>query len=150
MSGFSRSLEVSYDKDTSITFHRVILGDSIVLNVAINGIIDTTFQINPRPLRTLNHTSFYTGEEEEEEDYDSKPIAPDVEPQLLMGNHSNLKVQVVASEIAKLLCTLPACLAKDKVLLSIGLKWWGRDNNSHATDFERIMFVLQNLKALFV
>lgn len=148
MTSFSKNHESPFDEKTSVTFHRLLFGDSIVVNVAVNGIIDSTFQVKPRPLRNSSNVfgeNFNANDDIENDD--QVHIVSHLEPVLLVGNHGNLKIQVVASEIAKLFCTIPACLEKDKVIFSIGLAWFGKDPDSR--DFERVMFVLENLKKLF-
>lgn len=133
--GFSTALEVQYDNDTEFFFHKIELVDRIVLNVQINGVMDSTFDIPVSSRTTINQGLSGTGEIED----------AGVEPRLLVGNHANFKILIVASQIGKLIAL--GHNPKDAVL-SIGSKWFGRGDEVREDDFDKLMFVLENLKKI--
>lgn len=138
MASFCKSITALYDDAHSILFQRIDFGEALVVNVAVNGVLDTTFEAVPRPAAPACLDSYGLD--------DITTTGP--EPKLLVGNHANLKVQVVASEIAKLFGTLPSCLCKEKVVYSLGLKWLGTEPDND--DFNKIMFLLENLKLVLL
>lgn len=138
MTSFCKSTCALYDDAHSILFQRIDFGEALVVNVAVNGVLDTTFEAVPKPAPPTYPDSYGSD--------DIGSTGP--EPKLLVGNHANLKVQVVASEIAKLLGTLPSCLCKEKVVFSMGLKWLGTEPNND--DFNKVMFLLENLKLVLL
>lgn len=124
---FAREVEAAY-QDASFSFHCVSFADKVILNVVINGVADTSFDI---PLST--HSTINTALRDEE--------ALGVEPVVLVGDPNNIKLLVVASQIGKVV----AQLANPRnVILTIGLRWFGRE--AVKGDFERLMFVLENVK----
>lgn len=133
---FSKVHNAKYgdDDETEFFFQKIELGNKIVLNVQINGAMDTTFDIpmSSRQAITLNNT---LGNEED----------TGVEPIILVGDYQNLKIQVVASQIGKLV--LQSQNPKN-VILSIGSKWFGKGDTTNDDDFDKLMFILGNVKSL--
>lgn len=133
---FNKSITAIYsgDEESEFTFHKIELNDKIILNVQINGVMDTTFDI---PISSKSSINAYSNLNNSEDG--------GVEPVVLIGDHSNLKIQVVASQIGKLV--LVSSNPKN-LILSIGSKWFGKGNESDGNDFDKLMFVLDNVKAL--
>lgn len=128
---FTREVTASRDGDT-FSFHCVSFADKLVLNVVVNGVVDTTFDI---PLST--RTTINTALAQEE--------ALGVEPVVLMGNPNNLKLQVVAAQIGKVV----AQLAQPRnVILGLSLRWFGKDDEPQEGDFGKLMFVLEHVRTL--
>lgn len=115
---------------TPVTFQRVDFADKLILNIYVDGVIDTTFDV---PVSTRQLISGRALE----------PEALDIEPVVLVGDPQNLKIQIVASQIAKVVLLLEW---PRNMVLSIGSRWFGRE--SQEGDFERMMFVLEAVKEL--
>ncbi|KAK6463989.1 proteasome chaperone 3/4 [Scheffersomyces coipomensis] len=135
--GFTRSFETHYkdDNDTEIFFHKIELDNKIILNIQFNGVMDTTFELPLSSKATVNYLSSISNSEAD----------IGIEPLLLVGNHANLKISIVASQIGKLIAT--SGHPKD-CILSIGSKWFGKFDESNDDDFEKLMFILENTKKL--
>lgn len=133
--GFSTALEVHYDQDVDFFFHKIELADRIILNIQINGVMDTTFDIPISSRTTINQAISGTMNIED----------AGVEPRLLVGNHANFKILIVASQIGKLIAL--GQTPKDTIL-SIGSKWFGRGDEVGDDDFDKLMFVLGNVKKI--
>lgn len=118
------------------TFHKIELSDKIILNVHTNGIIDTTFDIPISSKAAISSTT---------NSIDSSEEGLGVEPIILVGDSSNLKIQIIASQIGKLILLL----ANPKnLILSIGSRWFGKGDEVKDDDFEKLMFVLANIKEI--
>ncbi|CAI5757197.1 unnamed protein product [Candida verbasci] len=132
--GFSKSIIKKYDDNTEFFFHKLEFLDKIILNIAINGVQDTTFEIPMTTKTTINYMSAI------EQDFEDQ--SP--EPRLIIGNHDNLKIHIVASQIGKLILQSNP---KD-LIISIGSKWFGKGDDIESDDFDKLMFVLANVKTL--
>lgn len=128
----SKSLFKRYDADHELLFHRLEWDDKIVLNIQINGLMDTTFDIPVSTRAAVNSIHRIQSEED-----------LNIEPIILVGNHSNLKIQVVASQIGKLVLQLEN---PKNVILSIGSRWFGKGDESNPDDFDKLVFVLAGVK----
>ncbi|ODV69842.1 hypothetical protein HYPBUDRAFT_3771 [Hyphopichia burtonii NRRL Y-1933] len=135
---FSKVLVKKYpqESDVEFTFHKIELSDKIILNVHTNGIIDTTFDIPISSKAAISSTT---------NSIDSSEEGLGVEPIILVGDSSNLKIQIIASQIGKLILLL----ANPKnLILSIGSRWFGKGDEVKDDDFEKLMFVLANIKEI--
>ncbi|RLV94769.1 hypothetical protein JA1_001614 [Spathaspora sp. JA1] len=130
--GFSKSLTLHNDK-TEFFFHKLSLADRQIINVQIDGIMDTTFDIPMTTQASINYASSM------EIDGDTIGV-PD--PVLLIGDHANMKISIVASQVAKLI----ALQCPKHTCLSIGSKWFGNGNEVEEGDFEKLMFIVENIK----
>lgn len=111
-----------------LRFQKIEFADKIILNVLVNDVIDTTFDI---PLST--HAAISLTRDED---------ALGIEPVVLVGDPHNLKLQVVAAQIGKIVqLTEPR-----NVILSIGSRWFGRGDKTEQDDFEKLMFVGKHVK----
>ncbi|ODV78250.1 uncharacterized protein CANTADRAFT_90619 [Suhomyces tanzawaensis NRRL Y-17324] len=135
--GFTTSFSDYYndDRDTEFFFHKIELADKMIINVQTNGIMDTTFELPISSRMAITHDAM---------------ISPEIgdagiEPRLIVGNHSNLKIQIVATQIGKVIAT--SRNPKDTIL-SIGSRWFGRGDETNNEDFDRLMFILGNVKRL--
>ncbi|KAK6203159.1 proteasome chaperone 3/4 [Scheffersomyces amazonensis] len=135
--GFTKSFVTHYKEDTNteILFHKLELGDQIIINIQFNGIMDTTFEL---PLSSKSTVNFLSSIPNSLDD-------PGVEPVLLVGNHSNLKISIIASQIGKLITTSNH---PKPAILSIGSKWFGKFDETTDDDFDKLMFILENIKKL--
>lgn len=131
-SEFSKLLSKRYDAEHELLFHRLEWDDKIVLNIQVNGLMDTTFDIPVSTKAAVN--SIHRIESEDE---------LNIEPVILVGNHQNLKIQVVAAQIGKLVFQLEN---PKNVILSIGSRWFGKGDESAPDDFEKLVFVLAGVK----
>ncbi|RLP62499.1 hypothetical protein L150_01197 [Candida albicans Ca529L] len=153
--GFSKSFETTYPNDTSSSastneffFHIINYSDKQILNISINGLMDTTFEL---PVSTKSAITYASAleipmdqfeDEHEQEEVREREVIP--EPILLIGDHSNMKLSIVATQISKLIsnnCPKPT-------ILSIGSKWFGKGDEVDDNDFEKLMFILANVKTL--
>ena len=103
--GFSKSFETTYPNDTSSSsstneffFHIINYSDKQILNISINGLMDTTFEL---PVSTKSAITYASAleipmdqfeDEHEQEEVREREVIP--EPILLIGDHSNMKLLV--------------------------------------------------------
>lgn len=118
--------------NSRLAFQRVDFVDKIVLNVLIDDVIDTTFDI---PLSTQSTINLAIQDEH----------LLGVEPVVLVGDPQNLKLQVIAGQIGKVVQNLKN---PRNVILSIGSRWFGNKDDTNDGDFDKLMFVLQNVQKL--
>lgn len=116
MMNWTREVVQRYSGAT-VTFQRISYEDKTVLNVLVDDVMDTTFDI---PLEGLSELG--------------------AEPVLLVGDPLNLKIQVIAAQIGKVAATK----THKGVILTIGSRWFGSETQDG--DFEKLMFVLENVK----
>lgn len=128
---FAKETQTSFN-ETPVDFQAVYFADKIIVNVVIAGAADATFDI---PLST--HSAISTALQLE----DSLPV----EPVVLVGDPQNIKMQVIAAQIGKVVLHLKH---PRNVILSIGTRWFGRGDSTNDDDFEKVAFVLENVKAL--
>lgn len=115
----------------SVTFQKIDFADKLILNIIVNDVMDTTFDI---PLSTGKAISPHS--------FDDESLLG-VEPVVIMGDPHNLKLQVIASHIGKIVHHLSN---RKNLILTLGSRWFGREHNDQ--DFEKLMFVLENIKKL--
>ncbi|RCK63100.1 hypothetical protein Cantr_09767 [Candida viswanathii] len=144
--GFSKSFRSTYQNDTEYEFffHIINYANQQIINVAINGLLDTTFELPVSTKSTINYASsmeIQTDGYDEEEDREREVIP---EPVLLIGDHANMKLLIVASQVSKIV----SVTSPKPTILSIGSKWFGKGDEVHEDDFERLMFILENVKKL--
>lgn len=127
----AQSISATYGAD-EFEFHKISYSDKLVLNLMVNGAMDTSFDLPLLTLSTINRSI-------QQED----SLGP--EPVVLMGDPNNLKLQVIASQIGKVVSQL-----RDprNVILSMGSRWFGKADETSDGDFEKLMFVLQHVKSL--
>ncbi|KAL6451019.1 hypothetical protein SBY92_001269 [Candida maltosa Xu316] len=78
-------------------------------------------------------------------DYDEdREVIP--EPVLIIGDYSNMKLSIVASQVSKIL----SLNSPKPTILSIGSKWFGKGDEVNDDDFEKLMFILENVKKLLL
>lgn len=116
--------------DDAFNFQKIEFEDKIVLNVLINGVMDTTFDLPLSTQSTINPST-------QQEDLG-------VEPVVLVGDPHNIKLQVIAGQIGKLVQQLRN---PRNVILTIGSRYFGRGDVSEG-DFDKLMFVLDQVKQL--
>ncbi|GEQ72088.1 hypothetical protein JCM33374_g5774 [Metschnikowia sp. JCM 33374] len=129
--GQTKSISTNYGSD-KFDFHKVSFTDKLILNIMVNDVMDTTFDIPLLTSSTINRSL-------QRED----SLGP--EPIVLMGNPNNLKLQVIAGQIGKVVSQ-----SRDprNVILSMGSRWFGKADETNDGDFEKLMFVLQHIKSL--
>lgn len=134
----SKSISKTYpsDAEAEFTFQKIELGDKIVLNVYHNGIIDTTFDIPISSRAAINSSTLSMQNNED---------SLGVEPIILVGDPNNLKIQIIASQIGKLVLLLKT---PKNLILSIASRWFGRGDETNDQDFEKLMFVLSGVKEI--
>lgn len=66
------------------------------------------------------------------------------EPQMIIGDYSNMKISIVASQIGK----LTSLHSPRELILSIASKWFGKGDEVCDDDFEKLTFILENVKRL--
>lgn len=122
----------AHHNDTEVRFQAVFFADKIILSILINGAADATFDL-PLPI----HTAMLPAVPAE----DSLPV----EPIVLVGDQQNVKIQVVAAQIGKVVMHLKH---PRNAILSIGTRWFARGDATNADDFEKVTFVLEHVKRL--
>ncbi|CAN3359378.1 hypothetical protein DICA3_D03510 [Diutina catenulata] len=108
-------------------FQKFEAADKVIFNLYIDGGMDSTFFV---PITAKSVLALDSGLYDE----------ASVDPQLLIGDHSNLKAQIVAGEIAKMVIKI----LRKPVVVSFGSKWFGRDITSN--DFEKLMWTLSEVR----
>lgn len=122
-----------YPNGPTIDYVLTELEDKIILHIQIDGAMDSTFEIPVSTSDTMRLASGTQGEDTL------------IEPKLVIGNHANFKIQIVAGQIAKLM--LQSNNPKD-TFLSIGSRWFGKGDEAQLNDFDKLMFVVENLGIL--
>ncbi|OBA19112.1 hypothetical protein METBIDRAFT_225494 [Metschnikowia bicuspidata var. bicuspidata NRRL YB-4993] len=125
------TISASFGSD-NIDFHSISFTDKLILNIMVNGAMDASFDIPLLTLSTINRSI-------QQED----SLGP--EPVVLMGDPNNLKAQLIASQVGKVVSQLRE---PRNVILSISSRWFGKADGIAEGDFEKLMFVLQNVKTL--
>ncbi len=145
--GFSKSFRSTYSNDTNneFYFHIINYSNQQIINISINGLLDTTFELPVSTKSTINYISSMEIQNDgyDEEDDREREVIP--EPVLLIGDHANMKLLIVASQISKII----SVTSPKPTILSIGSKWFGKGDEVHDDDFDRLMFILENVKKLF-
>ena len=113
-----------------LQFTAVNLLDKILINVQIDGAMDTTLDI---PLSTGAAVRLAGN--------GSWDLDIGIEPVVLVGSRA-VKINVVATQIAKLVH-----MTGKGVLLSIGSRWFGPDEVQE-TDFDKLQMVLLGVKSV--
>ncbi|EGW32516.1 uncharacterized protein SPAPADRAFT_55948 [Spathaspora passalidarum NRRL Y-27907] len=135
--GFSKSFIAHFnDNDkTEFFFHKLTLADQQIINVQMDGVMDTTFDIPMTTQASINYASSM--------EIDGNTLGVP-EPVLMIGDHANMKISIVASQIAKLI----ALRSPRHTCLSIGSRWFGTGDEVQDGDFEKLMFIIENIKKL--
>ncbi|CAH6719456.1 hypothetical protein CLIB1444_02S08966 [[Candida] jaroonii] len=128
-----KNVEYPDGSGTEVQFHKIEVADTIILNILIDGIVDTTFELPLNSQQSINILSDISNLDEE---------SLGIEPIILIGDYKNLKIQIVASQIGKLF--LKKLKSPKNVILSIGSKWFGKGDESTDRDFDKLMFILEN------
>lgn len=133
---FSKIIKKKYsgDEDGEFEFHKIEFDNRMVLNISIDGAMNFTFDIplSKRIGQPIIRADLATD--------------PGVEPVLLMGDLKNVKMQVVATQIGKMV--LYNSGKPKNIILTIGSRWFGDGNQNTPEDFSKLMFVLDNVKSL--
>lgn len=131
LASLPKEIECEGPGGAQFTFHSVQFEDKLVLNILIDGIMDTSFDL---PLLTPKAIDFLSLSNDE---------SLGVEPIVLVGDPNNLKIQVVAAQIGKVVYLMGN---RKNVILTLGSRWFGRDTADG--DFEKLMFVVSKVKEL--
>lgn len=133
---FSKVARTEYPGEGGGRFEiqKVEFENRIILNVAIDGAMNFTFDI---PLSNRVGQPLVRADSAND---------PGVEPVLLLGDLKNIKMQVVATQIGKMVLYNGG--KPKNVILTIGSRWFGDGNSTGTEDFNKLMFVLNNIKAL--
>lgn len=134
---FSKALSIKYpgEENVEFFFHKIEFEDKMIINIQIDGSMDMTFDIADT-FRTSNPSFLRSSNEDGEHE---------IEPRILLGNHKNIKLQIVASQIGKL--ALNSSRPKS-IILSIGSRWFGDGESVEKQDFDKLLFILDNVKDL--
>ena len=126
--GFSKSLLVTHENDgTEFLFHKIELDDKIIFNIHVNGVIDTTIDLPIGSKQVISNALGSTTDSE------------GVEPIILVGNHANMKIQIIATQLSKLFIKY----SSKSVILSIGSRWFGQELQPN--DFDNLMWVSEQV-----
>lgn len=143
--GFSKSFISSYQNDTNneFFFHIINYSNQQIINISINGLLDTTFEL---PVSTKSTINYISSMEIQTDGYDDDGREREVipEPVLLIGDHANMKLLIIASQVSKII----SVTSPKPTILSIGSKWFGKGDEVRDDDFDRLMFILENVKKL--
>ncbi|CAK9436795.1 uncharacterized protein LODBEIA_P13170 [Lodderomyces beijingensis] len=152
---FSKSLAAVYPPDSSDSadetqfhFHLVEFQDKFVLNISINGILDSTFKLPVSTKRAINYEAMMDlyGANEPAMDESDSTASTTAEPQLLIGDYANMKISIIAGQICKLISQQKP----KETILSIGSRWFGKGDEVGPDDFAKLMFVIENVKTLLL
>ncbi|KAI5964028.1 hypothetical protein KGF57_001139 [Candida theae] len=142
--GFSKSFATTH-ANQEFFFHLIQFQNKQILNISINGILDTTFRIPVSTKTSINYESMMDLADNEDggDGFASGDRLPP-EPQMVIGDYSNMKVSIVASQVGKLM----SIHSPREVILSIASKWFGKGDEVCDDDLEKLTFVLENVKKL--
>lgn len=136
---FNKAISRVYPKSSDeVVVLATNLDDKLILNVQINGIMDTTFDIpistGVKVRLTLSGGSQHLAGED-----------VGIEPVVLIGEVNNIKLDIVASQIGKLMLTQQN---PKNIILTIGSRWFGKGDTHEEDDFEKLMFILESVKSV--
>lgn len=132
---FSKTNTLKYNSKDDVVFLSIALLDKIILCVQINGIMDTTFDV---PIST-NASVRQTLINDNTENIDDSGI----EPKVLMGQVNNIKLEIVVTQIGKLILTSSQ---PKSLIITIGSRWFGNGDEHETEDFDKLMFILEGVK----
>lgn len=135
---FNKSITKKLGED-EFCFQMIEIADKIILNVPINGMVDTTMELPLNSEQSINILSNISN-------YDDNEDSLGIDPIILIGDHNNFKSQIVASQVGKLI--LKTLQEPKSVIISFFAKWFGQGNESSNDDFDKLMFFLGNIKEL--
>ncbi|CCG24778.1 Irc25 protein [Candida orthopsilosis Co 90-125] len=141
--GFSKSFAITHAGE-EFFLHLIQFQNKQILNISINGILDTTFKIPTSTKTSINYESMMDLAENDDEDEFSPGERGLPEPQMIIGDYSNMKISIVASQVGKLM----SLNSPREIILSIGSKWFGKGDQVCDDDFEKLTFILENVKRL--
>lgn len=118
--------------DDALRLQKISFADKYIVNVIVNDVVDSTFDI---PLATLAQVNRVLQHEE------SLPV----EPVVLVGDPNNLKAQVMVGQLGKVILQLGA---PKNTILSINSRWLGPAEATDG-DLEKLLFLLLQMKLLF-
>ncbi|CAH2352387.1 proteasome chaperone 3 [[Candida] railenensis] len=138
---FSKTVSRSYPKsDDEIVVSATNLEDKLILNIQINGSMDTTFDIpistSVKVRQTLGGGSQLINNNEDD---------AGIQPIVLIGEVNNIKLDIVATQIGKLMLTKQE---PKNVILTLGSKWFGKSDVHEEDDFDKLMFILESVKSV--
>lgn len=135
LDNFSKSITSKYKDQDELELHKIEYDDRTILSIRTDGIMDATFSISPPSKAPSNILSM----DGTMEDFGIDPV-------ILVGDHSNLKTQVVATEIGKLVYRISPL---KNLILTLGSNWFGKGDVTETQDFDKLMFILENIKELY-
>lgn len=138
---FNKTISRVYPKsDDEIVVLATNLEDKLILNIQINGTMDTTFDIpistSVKVRQTLGGGSQLINNHEDD---------AGIQPIVLIGEVNNIKLDIVATQIGKLMLTKQD---PKNVILTLGSKWFGKSDVHEEDDFDKLMFILESVKSV--
>lgn len=127
----THELTAEYGPDV-LVFQRLSFPNKLVLNILINDVMDTTFDIAMPTTSALSQNL-----------QDEMALATD--PVLIIGDALNTKLKVFASQIGKVILQLPH---PQDVILTMGSRWFGKGGEVQDGDFDKLVFILEQVKKL--
>lgn len=132
---FSKTVVSKYEGDNvEVEFHKIEFDDKVIINIKIDGAMDSTFDV---PMS--NKALMAAGDSRVELDLG-------IEPVVLVGDSGNTKLQIVATQVGKVVATSGR---PKNTILSVGSRWFGKGDESSEDDFTKLLFVLENVKKLY-
>ncbi|GMG56448.1 unnamed protein product [Ambrosiozyma monospora] len=143
----SRSFKDEAQKDEfELTCSILEFANKFLINVSKNGEIDMSFDVQlPTEQKRMNRYSY------EDDDFDGsnmKDINEGVMANVLIGNNANLKNQVLATQVGKLVNQFNP-QKKNSLILNVSGKIFAKSENATNDDFTRLNFVLELIKDCF-
>lgn len=129
---FSKCITDRYEDGSVLTFHKIEFDDRLILNIQIEGIMDTTFKV---PMSTKAFINSYVSEDADND--------LGIEPQIIVGDHQNVKMTIITTQIGK---AVQLSKRPKEVILSIGSRWFGKGDEVSEDDFPKLVFILENIK----
>ena len=140
--------EKKEEEKVSFHFHLLEFANKVIINISIDGILDSSFRAPVPTRKVMNYESRIDLDDDDEEkkknDGSMGFVDTSGELELIVGNYSNMKISIVAAQVAKLVQTRKP----KETIVTIGSRWFGNGEEVEDSDFERLMFVLENVKKL--
>ncbi|GME81595.1 unnamed protein product [Ambrosiozyma monospora] len=148
----SRNFKDEVQKDEfELTCSIIEFANKFLINVSKNGEIDTSFDVQlPTEQRRMNHYNYdeYDVEDDDADGSNMKDINEGVMANVLIGNNANMKNQVLATQVGKLVNQFNP-QKKNSLILNVSGKIFAKSENATNDDFTRLNFVLELIKDCF-
>lgn len=131
--------------------------DKLIVLISYNGEINTTYRVNIPDKNALSNIQGLSINESAEDDAyneehglqkDLLDKTANLAPVCLLGDSSNLKLKIFASQLMALILTLDKTETRDLIISASSKLFHGKNVND--TDFDNLIFVMDTFKSCYV